>query len=388
VVAQIDKEKPMFEITINGQKIQAQPGETIMEAALAHDIDIPHLCYHPELSVTGGCRMCVVEVEGRPIPVTSCTQACEEGMVVRTQSDQLSAVRHDIIDLFVSDHPLNCVTCDKAGACLLQKYAYEYGVTETSYDFHLSRTLYQDDNPFFIRDHKYCILCGRCTRICSEVVGANAIEIVGRGFDSHVATPFDGPMIDSSCVFCGSCVQVCPTAALLPVARLGKGREWELDRQQTVCGYCGVGCKLEYALKDGQILYAQGVAEESVNGELLCTKGRYGWDFANHDERLTSPMIRRDLAYDLGLTDEPWQLSEVSPLDVRHPNIEDSHLAVDWDTALDLVAGKLAAVVQESGPDSVMGLSSARCTNEENYVFQKFMRAGIGTNNLDHCARL
>ncbi len=378
----------MFEITIDGQPIQVQAGTSIMEAARAHGIDIPHLCYHPELSISGGCRLCVVEIEGRGLPVPSCGQACEEGMIIRTQSEQLAAVRHDIIDLFVSDHPLDCVTCDKAGACLLQKYAYEYNVTETSYEFTLSRTLYQDDNPFFIRDHQYCILCGRCTRVCSEVVGANAIEIVGRGFESHVATPFDGPMIDSSCVFCGSCVQVCPTAALMPVSRLGKGREWELDRIETVCGYCGVGCKIEYALKDGQILYAQGAAEESVNGDLLCTKGRYGWDFAGHDERLTSPLIRRDLAYELGLTDEPWQMSDKSPLDVRRLNIEDSHLAVDWDTALDLVADRLADIVQESGPDSVMGLASARCTNEENYVFQKFIRAGIGTNNLDHCARL
>jgi predicted molibdopterin-dependent oxidoreductase YjgC len=378
----------MFELTIDGQPIQAQPDETIMEAARNHDIDIPHLCYHPELSISGGCRLCVVEIEGRGLPVPSCGQVIEDGMVIRTQSEQLAAIRHDIIDLFVSDHPLDCVTCDKAGTCLLQKYAYEYGVTETSYEFNLSRTLYQDDNPFFIRDHQYCILCGRCTRVCNEVVGANAIEIVGRGFESHVATPFDGPMIDSSCVFCGSCVQVCPTAALLPVSRLGKGREWELDRVQTVCGYCGVGCKVEYAHKNGEILYAQGVVEESVNGELLCTKGRYGWDFSSHDERLTKPLIRRDLAYEMGLTQEPWKLSDTSPLNARRLNIEDSHLPVDWDTALDLVAGKLAGIVKESGPDSVMGLASARCTNEENYIFQKFIRAGIGTNNLDHCARL
>jgi NADH dehydrogenase/NADH:ubiquinone oxidoreductase subunit G len=149
-----NKENKMFELTIDGQTVQVQPGATIMEAALANDIDIPRLCYHPELSVSGGCRLCVVEIEGRGLPVPRCGQACEAGMVVSTQSEQLSAVRRDIIDLFVSDHPLDCVTCDKAGACLLQKYAYEYGVTETSYEFTLSRTLYQDDNPFFIRDHQ------------------------------------------------------------------------------------------------------------------------------------------------------------------------------------------------------------------------------------------
>ena len=378
----------MLELTIDGQTIRAQKGSTVMDAARAHGIDIPHLCYHPDLSISGGCRLCSVEIEGRPFSVPACGLFCEDGMHVRTQSEQLTGMRRDIIDLFVSDHPLDCVICDKAGACLLQKYAYDYGISETSYDFEVSRSLYQDDNPFFVRDHQYCILCGRCVRLCSEVIGANAIEIVGRVFESYLATPCVGPIIDSSCVFCGGCVQVCPTAALMPVSRLGRGREWELDRVETVCGYCGVGCKIEYALKDGQILYAQGFEEDSVNGPLLCAKGRYGWDFATHPERLTTPLIRRDLAYELGLTGEPWQLPETSPFAVRKPKIEDSFIPVDWDTALDLVAEKLAGTVKEYGPDSIMGLASARCTNEDNYLYQKFIRAGIGTNNLDHCARL
>jgi formate dehydrogenase alpha subunit len=309
-------------------------------------------------------------------------------MSIRTQSEQLTEMRRDIIDLFVSDHPLDCVVCEKAGDCLLQKYAYQYGVSETSYDFELSRTLYQDDNPFFLRDHQYCILCSRCVRVCNEVIGADAIELVGRGFESHVATPFDGPMIDSSCVYCGSCVQVCPTAALMPVSRQGKGREWELDRTKTICGYCGVGCEIEYAKRNGEIVYAQAAADAPVNGEFLCSKGRYGWDFAAHPERLTKPLIRRDVAYDLGLTEEAWQLPEKSPLAVRRPKIEDSFIEVDWDTALDLVGERLADTVKTHGPDAVMGLASARCTNEENYLFQKFLRAGIGTNNIDHCARL
>ncbi len=378
----------MIELTIDGQTIRTAENNSVLEAAQANGIDVPHLCYHPELSVSGGCRLCVVEVEGQSAPAASCGMACQEGMVVRTQSRQLSEMRRDILDLFISDHPLDCVTCDKAGDCLLQKYAYEYGISETTHEFQLSRTLYQDDNPFFIRDHKYCILCSRCVRVCTEVVGANAIEIVGRGFESHVATPFDGPMIDSSCVYCGSCVQVCPTAALLPVSRLGRGREWELDRVETVCGYCGVGCHIEYALKDGDILYANGAGSNEVNGELLCTKGRYGWDFATSRDRLTKPLIRRDLAYELGLTDEPWELPQTSPMDVRKPKISDSFIESDWDTALDLAAEKLAKTVQAYGPDSIMGLTSARCTNEENYIYQKFIRVAIGTNNLDHCARL
>jgi formate dehydrogenase alpha subunit len=309
-------------------------------------------------------------------------------MVIRTQSERLSAMRREIIDLFVSDHPLNCVTCDKAGACLLQKYAYEYGVTETSHEKNISKHLYQDDNPFFIRDHQYCILCERCTRVCEEVVGANAIGLVGRGFESHVATPFDGPMVDSTCVFCGNCVQICPTAALMPVSRMGKGREWDMQRIKSICGYCGVGCQIEYAVRDGQILYAQAKPDAPVNGEFLCSKGRFGWDFVSHPERLTQPMIRRDLAFKLGLIDQDWELPQESPLAVRHPKIEDSFVPVDWDTALNLVATRLADTVQNHGPNAVMGLASARCTNEDNYIFQKFMRVGIGTNNVDHCARL
>ncbi len=378
----------MIELNIDGKSIQVRPGTTVIEAALTHGIDIPYLCYHPELSVAGGCRMCMVEVEGRPNPVASCGILCEADMEIRTQSEQLSDMRRQSIDLFLADHPLDCVTCEKAGACLLQKYAYEYGVSETSHEFQLSRTLYQDDNPFFIRDHQYCILCSRCVRVCNEIVGADAIEIVGRGFESHVATPFDGPMIDSSCVFCGSCVQVCPTAALMPVSRRGKGREWELERVKTICGYCGVGCQIEYALNKGDVAYVQSTPDAPVNNEFLCSKGRHGWDFATHPERLDSPMIRRDLAFELGLTDEPWELSDKSPLAVRLPRLEDSFVPISWENALNLAAEKLAKVVSEHGPDSVMGLASARCTNEENYIFQKFMRAGIGTNNLDHCARL
>lgn len=378
----------MIELKIDGQAIQIRSGATVMEAARENGIDIPHICYHPELTVSGGCRLCMVEIEGRNAAAASCGLLCEDGMVVQTQSEQLTKIRRDVIDMFVAEHPLDCVVCEKAGACLLQKYAYEYGVSEASVELEVPRDLYQDDNPFFIRDHQYCILCGKCVRVCSEVVGADAIEIVGRGFESHVATPFDGPMIDSTCVFCGNCVQVCPTAALMPVSRKGKGREWELDRVKTVCGYCGVGCQIEYALKDGEIIYAQSPAEATVNGDFLCTKGRYGWDFVTHPERLTSPLIRRDVAREMGLTDEEWELPSTSPLSVRKINLEENYLTVGWDTALDLVAGRLAGIVKEHGPDSVMGLASARCTNEENYIFQKFMRAGIGTNNVDHCARL
>lgn len=371
----------MMTLTIDGKTIAVAPGTTLLEAALAHGIAIPHLCYHPELAPSGGCRLCLVEIAGQPAPQPSCGVHCAEGMVVRTQSDQLTQLRRDIIDLFVSDHPLRCVVCDKSGACDLQRYAYQYGVAETSYEFELSRALYQRDNPFFVRDHQYCILCARCVRVCDEVVGANAIDLVGRGFTSHVGTPFDGPMVNSACVFCGNCVQLCPTAALLPVSRLGKGREWDLERTRTICGYCGVGCGIEYACKDGAILYAQGYREAPVNGEFLCVKGRFGWDFANHPDRLTQPLVRRAL-----LQETAPQPPDAPPPAARGPAAD--FVPVSWETALDLVATRLAEVVQAHGPDAIAGLASARCTNEENYLFQKLMRATLGTNNVDHCARL
>ena len=378
----------MITLTIDGKEIQVEEGTNVLEAALQNGIDIPHLCYHSDLSVSGGCRLCQVEVEGYDQPATSCGLACTEGLVIHTQSERLTTIRRNLIDIFLADHPLDCVTCDKAGSCLLQKYAYEYGVKETSYIPIYSKTLYQDDNPFFIRDHQYCILCGRCVRVCDEIVGVHAIDFANRGFDSHIATPYDGPMIDSSCVFCGNCVEVCPTAALLPVSRLKRGREWDLTRVDSICGYCGVGCKIEYAVKDDEIVYAQASKQESVNGSFLCTKGRFGWDFSVDPERLTQPMIRRDLAYSLGISTEKWKPPKVSPLDVDKPDVDDYFIPVDWDTAFDIVSSKLVGIVEESGPDAIVGLASARCTNEENYLFQKFMRAVIATNNVDHCARL
>lgn len=378
----------MLTLTIDGQKIETQPGTTVLEAALANHIDIPRLCYHPELVPSGGCRLCMVQIEGRPNLQASCGLQCEEGMVIQTRTPKLDVMRKDILDLFVSDHPLRCVVCDKNGHCDLQKYAYQYGISETSYDFELSRPLKQDDNPFFVRDHQYCILCGKCVRVCDEVVGMNAIEIAGRGFTSRVATPFDEIMLNSDCVFCGSCVQVCPTAALLPKTRLGQGREWELTRSRTICGYCGVGCSLEYVVKEGHILYAQGYPEAPVNGEFLCVKGRYGWDFATSADRLKHPLIRKDLAFELGLTTEPWTLPTKSVLQMAEGAALAHYVPVSWETALEVTANKLAEAAKTHGVEAVAGLASARCTNEENYLFQKLMRATLGTNNVDHCARL
>jgi len=369
----------MVELTIDGRLVQAREGDTVLEVALANGIDIPRLCYHPELLPSGACRLCLVEVEGRPSPLVSCGLTAAPGMSIATRSDRLTAYRRDVISLILSDHPLRCVVCDKAGKCELQKYAYEFGLSESTFPVEISRTLYQDDNPFFVRDHQACILCGKCVRVCDEVVGANAIEQAGRGFFAHVATPFDGAMVDSSCVFCGNCVALCPTSALMSKTRLRMGREWELNATRTICGYCGVGCTIEVMTNSkGEVAEVRGDSRSparSVNGEMLCVKGRFGWDFLQHPDRLKMPLVRRKLAEELGLIE--------SGVDNSDPFVE-----VSWDVALDLVASQLARTIREHGPDAVAGLSSAKCTNEENFVFQKLMRVAVGTNNVDHCARL
>jgi formate dehydrogenase alpha subunit len=378
----------MTTLTIDGRTVTASPGATVLDAALAAGIDIPRLCYHPELSSWGGCRLCLVEVEGQRTPVPACGLAAGEGMAVTTRSEQLTRLRREVLDLLLSDHPLNCIICEKAGRCELQRYAYEFGLTESSHEKEISRTLYQDDNAFFIRDHQYCIACTRCVRACDEIVGANAIEMAQRGFSAYVATPFDLPLAEGSCTFCGSCVQVCPTAALMPVSRLGKGREWELSRTRTVCCYCGTGCGLEVATRNGEIVSVSGYPEAPVNGEFTCTKGRFGLGFVTHPQRLRRPWVRRDVAHAMGLTpDPPPATLGRSPL-VRVPGLSDTHVEVSWDAALDLVADRLSEVVRASGPDAVGGIGSALATNEDNYVFQKLIRGGLGTNNVDLCARL
>ncbi|TVR68398.1 MAG: formate dehydrogenase subunit alpha [Spirochaetaceae bacterium] len=385
----------MVRLKIDGRELETAQGNTILDAALEAGIDIPRLCAHPELTPSGGCRLCMVEVSGIQGMQTSCTLEARDGMEVVTVTEEIENHRKITLDGFISDHPLDCVTCDKAGACELQELAYRYDLKETSMHFELGRTLFQDDNPAFLRDHKYCILCGRCVRACSEVVGADALEYADRGFESHIATAFDRPMEESPCVFCGSCVEVCPTAALMTKSRLRKGREWELGKVRSVCTYCGVGCQMEYRTR--QVLDAQGKSKTEIvsvngfpeapaNGVFLCTKGRYGWDYIAKPDRLDMPLIRKDLAFELGITREAWELPGDSPLKVK--DARDNFVPVSWDQALDVVADRLAKTVKENGPDSVGGLASARCSNEDNYTFQKLMRSEFGTNNVDHCARL
>jgi len=344
----------VINLTIDGQQVTAKPGDTVMDAALAAGIDIPRLCYHPKLTDQGACRLCVVEVEGgRGLPA-ACTLPVSEGMNVHTESDEITEARRVILELIIANHPLDCMT-----NCALQDYAYRYSVGESPYAGHTKNHLPDLNNPFIMRDHNKCILCGRCVRVCDEIQGLNVLQWTNRGFDTKVTTAFDVPLEESPCVFCGNCVAVCPTGALQSVQSLGRGRTWELERVTTTCPYCGVGCELDLLVKDGQIRDVE-PADGPANEGWACVKGRYGWDFVNDEDRLTSPLIREG----------------------------DEFREASWDEALDLVAQELGATRDEFGPDAVAGLASAKCTNEENYLFQKFIRAVIGTNTIDHCARL
>ena len=350
----------MVECTIDGQQVSVAVGTTILEAAESLGIEIPTLCHDRDLSLAGACRMCVVEVEQikKNLPA-ACAMPVGAGMTIHTNSPKVREARQTILELIIANHPLECLTCEKNGDCKLQDYCYEYGVQETPYEGERRKFTVDDNNPFIERDLDKCILCGKCVRVCAEIQGVHAIDFINRGFDTKIGTFYDGELIDSPCVYCGQCVYMCPVGALTPIPSKRLGRSYDVDKIQTTCPYCGVGCQMELNVKDDKIVGVSNVPD-SHNQGYLCVKGRFGYEFVHSSDRLTKPLIKKN-----------GQFEEAS-----------------WDQALDLVAEKFAAIKSEFGPDAIAGLTSAKCTNEENYLFQKLMRAVIGTNNVDHCARL
>jgi len=349
-------------ITIDGRKLTAEEGQTVLQAATAAGIKIPALCNHPALKPIGACRVCLVEVARQRTLQPACTFPVMDGMEVKTHSPQVDEARRFVLELLLSDHPLDCMTCERTGNCELQDLAYQYGLKESRFPGIQHAYEIDRSNPFYVRDYNKCILCRRCVRACDEINGVEAIGTIQRGFNTKIGTAFDGPMQDSPCEFCGMCVEVCPTAALVPVLRAGKGRPWEFDRVATTCTYCGVGCQFYLEVKDGRIVQVASKWDAPANHGWTCVKGRFGWDFVHHPDRLTKPLVRR---------------AKGGPLE-----------EVEWDEALDLVATRLKTIKDESGPAAFGAFTSAKCTNEENYVLQKLTRAVMGTNTIDHCARL
>ena len=350
----------LVKLIIDGREVEAPAGTTILKAAESVGIDIPRLCYDPDLSLMGSCRMCVVEVEGNRLLPASCVTPIMPGMVVNTESPAVVEARKTILELLLANHPFECMTCEKAGACKLADYAYRYGVKDSPFVGEKYCYAIDESNPFISRDMNKCILCGACVRACEEMTGQDNLSYLNRGYHRKATTAGDVDYIDSDCVFCGQCVAVCPTGALTEKKTMkGLGRRWEIERVRTTCPFCGTGCNFDLAVKDKKVIGVLSNPDSPVNGRSLCIKGRFGWDFIYNENRLTTPLIKKDGKFE----------------------------QASWDEAYDLIAKRLNEIKAQYGPDSFAALSSARCTNEENYLVQKFTRAGMGTNNVDHCAR-
>ncbi len=295
--------------------------------------------------------------------------------------------RKFVLELIISDHPLDCMTCEATGDCRLQDLAYEYAVRGNEYAGGMRHDYPIDDpNPFIQVDRNKCILCLRCVRACDYVNGVEAIGIVYRGFKARISFGMDSTMEDSPCEFCGSCVEVCPTAALWPKMSLGKGRSWQLKKVETTCSYCGVGCQLNLHVRDNHIVRVTG-ANGPANHGFLCVKGRFGYDYVNHPDRLSKPLVRRYLLEGGSKSQIAEGGNGGSGNSHELRNTHHDFVETDWDTALNLVARKLADVKQQHGGDAIATLASARCTNEENFLLMKLARQVMQTHNIDHCAR-
>ena len=343
-------------LTIDGKKVTCGEGRTVLEAALDNAIYIPNLCYHPLLEPYGACRMCIVEIEGmRGLP-TACTTRVAEGMIVRTDSEEIHQVRRMTAELLIMDHFTDCLLCSSNQRCELQNVAAYLGIDQTRLKRMVRETRLDESNPFFVRDMSKCILCAKCVRMCQEVRAVCAIDTAFRGYQTTISAQNDAPIAESACVSCGACVDVCPTGALSAKTEALQ----PTSETVTTCPYCGCGCSLVLGVRRGEIVRVRGDETNPIHSGLLCVKGRFGLEFVKSPERLTKPLIKRN-----------GEFREAT-----------------WDEALDLVAKRLAEIKSKHGPDSLAGLSSAKCTNEENYLFQKFVRAVFGTNNVDHCARL
>lgn len=347
-------------ITVNGRTLAFSDGQTILEVCQDAGIFIPTLCHDDRLKPFGGCRLCIVEVHGAPKPLTACTTPATEGMIVETESPRLSKLRKTIIELLLSNHPNDCMVCEAAGSCTLQELAYTYQATGEKYAGETTDLPIRQDNPFITYEPDKCVACGRCVRICNDVVMAGTLTFVNRGFEAIPDTAYARPRTLGTCEFCGQCVSTCPTGALTDTKARGKGRNNELTRVKTTCSYCGTGCNLFLNVKDGKVVKVTSDFDAVVNRGNLCIKGRYGYDFIHSEERLKKPLIRE----------------------------ADTYREADWDEALGLIARRFKAIIAEHGPEAAGAFSSSRCTNEENFLLQKWVRTAIGINNVDNCARV
>jgi len=352
-------------LTIDGQEVEVPAGSTVLDAVEEAGQDVPTLCHHPDLEIHASCRICMVEESNEGWLMASCAEPARDGMEITTRSELAEETRRMNLELLLSEHPNDCMTCESDGACGLQDLVYEYGIDEPTFGTSEGDLFeVKNDNPFIELDPNKCILCGKCVRVDKDIQCSDAIDFANRGAKSKIAAAMDRDLDSdySSCVFCGQCVEMCPTGALSYTPAKGAGREYELDSVETTCPYCGVGCQLELKVKDNQIVKVSSIYDKDHPNPLgeACVKGRFAYDFVDHPERLTKPLIKKDGEFE----------------------------EVEWDEAFDYVAEKFGEIKENQGGEAIAGLTSARCTNEENYTFQKFMRGVLGTNSVDHCARL
>jgi len=359
----MSKTEATIDVEIDGLPMTVPADSNILRAARESGISIPKLCANSSVKPFGSCRMCLVEIEGRKGYAASCTTPIEAGMKIRTQTEALATLRRSVMELYISDHPLDCLTCSANGDCELQDVAGRVGLRDVRYGFdgenHLDAVA-DTSNPYFQFDPSKCIVCSRCVRACDEVQGTFALTIEGRGFKSKVSAGIGESFLDSECVSCGACVQACPTATLMEKSVIDNGLP---DRSVvTTCAYCGVGCSFKAELKGDQVVRMTPHEDGQANHGHSCVKGRFAWGYASHQDRVLEPMIRDN-------TSEPWR-------------------KVSWDEAIKYAAGRFKEIQAKYGRKSIGGITSSRCTNEEVFAVQKLVRTAMGNNNVDTCARV
>jgi formate dehydrogenase major subunit len=369
LVSEIDYGTPavksgkMVTLTIDGFSVTVPEGTSIMRAAMTIGIKVPKLCAYDMVDAFGSCRLCLVEIAGRPGTPASCTTPVADGLEVTTQNERLGRLRRNVMELYISDHPLDCLTCSANGNCELQDMAGAVGLREVRYGYDGENHLDAEkdaSNPYFTFDPAKCIVCSRCVRACEEVQGTFALTIDGRGFASHVAAGMDEDFLDSECVSCGACVQACPTATLIEKSVIEMGQPEH--SVVTTCAYCGVGCSFKAEMKGDQVVRMVPYKDGKANHGHSCVKGRFAWGYANHPDRILKPMLRERIT-------DPWR-------------------EVSWDEAIDRVASEFKRIQAQHGKGAIGGITSSRCTDEETYLVQKLVRAVFGNNNVDTCARV
>ncbi|MBZ5634808.1 MAG: formate dehydrogenase subunit alpha [Acidobacteriia bacterium] len=351
-------------LEIDGKPVTVPAGSSVMRAAVVAGVQVPKLCATDSVEAFGSCRLCLVEVEGRRGTPASCTTLAEPGMKVHTSSPKLSKLRRGMMELYISDHPLDCLTCGANGNCELQDMAGVVGLREVRYGYdgenHFKNPEPKDNsNPYFSFEPSKCIVCSRCVRACEEVQGTFALTIQGRGFESKVSAG-GKPFLDSECVSCGACVQACPTATLIEKSVLAKGQGEHTVL--TTCAYCGVGCSFKAEMQGSEVVRMVPFKDGKANHGHSCVKGRFSWGYATHKDRITKPMVRAKIT-------DPWR-------------------EVTWEEAISHTASEFKRIQAKYGRDSIGGITSSRCTNEETYLVQKLIRAAFGNNNTDTCARV